>query len=377
MKHMKILLLSILLCAAMCACNGKNKTADSTEKQATDSIATVEKITELPPLAEGEVFLKEQDPFGEAIELHGTHISDVDTFIFRPGEPTLVIRDSLLLMKNHSKPYYAFRYPAFTYIQSIGKIGKGPDEFMVPQLSPSADKEHIAYLLDGANGNVYGLGHDLKQIYLHNIYAGQKKGWGVDDFTNIAPNKYMYVYDSKPGKAIYQVEMEGDSARINEIFNLTLNKNRKSPFAYIGSMAINTLRNRMVYAYKYFKVIKFMDMEGKTVRTLNFQQKSFDDGTLKMANGLDSNVTHYMKVLPTRDYVYITYSGRTPYTVGADHAKQNYYMHIEQYDWNGNPIKKYKLNDFAVFSTIDEKTNQLVLIAYYHDDPFVVYQLDN
>lgn len=248
--------LSILLCAALSACTGNKKSTDSTEEQATDSIAIVEKIVELPPLAEGEVFLKEQDPFGDEIELHGTHISEVDTFIFRPSEPTIVIRDSLLLMRNFSSPYYAFRYPALTYIKSIGTIGKGPDEFMVPQLSPSADTEHVAYLLDGANGNVYGLGHDLKQVYLHNIYAGQKKGWGVDDFTNIAPNKYMYVYDSKPGKAIYEVEMEGDSAHINEVFNLTLNKNRKSPFAYIGSMGVNPLRNRMVYAYKYFKVIK-------------------------------------------------------------------------------------------------------------------------
>lgn len=372
---MKKLLLPTLLCVVLSACSGKKTTTDSTEIQDTDSIATVETITELPPLAEGEVFLKEQDPFGEVVELKGTHITDIDTFIFKPREPFMVIRDSILLMKNFSSPYFAFRYPDLTYIQSIGKIGKGPDEFIVPLLSPSADPKHLAYLLEGSNGNVYALGHDLKPVYLHNIYAGQKKGWGVDDFTNIGPNKYMYVYQSKPGKGIFEVEMEGDSARIKEVFNLTLNKNRKSPFAYIGSMAVNTQRNRMIYAYKYFKVIKFMDMEGKNVRTLNFQQKSFDDGSLKMLDGLDSNVTHYMQALPTRDYVYITYSGRTPYQVGADHGKQNYYMHIEKYDWNGNPVQKYKLNDFSVYSTIDGQTNQLVLATYYHDDPFVVYQL--
>lgn len=185
----------------------------------------------------------------------------------------------------------------------------------------------------------------------------------------------MYVYKSKPGKGIFGVEMDGDSARIDEIVNLTLNKNRKSPFAYTGSMAVNTRRNRMVYAYKYFKVIKFMDMEGKSIRTLNFQQKSFDDGTLRMADGMDANVTHYMQAIPTRDYVYITYSGRTPYVVSTENNKQNYYMYIEKYDWNGNPVKKYKLSDFSVYTTIDEKTDRLVLTAYYYDDPFVIYQL--
>lgn len=373
---MKTLLYCMFLCVGLGAC-GKKTTTDTTEIQNTDSIAAVETIVELPPLEEGEVFLKDQEPFGEVVELSGTHITETDTFIFKPNEPFMVIRDSFLLMKSYNAPYYAFRFPECTYIQTIGRTGKGPHEFNVPLISTSADPNNLAYLLEGSNGNVYALGHDLKPVYLHNIYAGEKKGWGVDDFTNIGPDTYLYVYTSKPGKGIFKVKMDGDSARVSEIFNLTLNKNRKSPFAYTGSFTVNTLRDRMVYAYKYFKVVTFMDMEGKNVRTLNFQQKSFDDGTLKMTDGLDSNVTHYMQVNPTRDYVYITYSGRTPYVVAAENGKKNYYMYMEKYDWNGNPIKKYKLNDFSVYTVIDDETDRLMLSAYYYDDPFVAYQLDN
>lgn len=373
---MKKLLFFIFLCAGLIACNNKKATTDSSETQHSDIIPAAKAIMELPPLAEGEVFMKEQNPFGEAVELQGKHITDADTFIFKLKEPVMLIRDNLLLMKSYNAPFYAFRFPDFTHIRTIGKIGKGPDEFLVPQISPSADTEHVAFLLEGSNGNVYGLRGDLKPVYLHNIYAGQNKGYGVDDFTNIGPNKYLYVYDSKPGRGIFRVEMDGDSARINEVFNLTLNKKKESPFAYYGSMAVSTQRNRMVYAYKYFKVVKFMDMEGKNVRTLNFQQKGFDDGSLQMTDGLDSNQTHYMQVLPTDDYVYITYSGRTPYEVATENGKLNYYMHIEQYDWNGNPVRKYKLNDFSVSATINNETKQLVLSAYYYDDPFVVYQLD-
>jgi hypothetical protein len=51
-------------------------------------------------------------------------------------------------------------------------------------------------------------------------------------------------------------------------------------------------------------------------------------------------------------------------------------MYVEKYDWNGNPVKKYKLNDFCVYTVLDEKTNRLVLSTYYYDDPLVVYQLD-
>ena len=38
---------------------------------AADSIVE-EKIVALPPLEEGEVFLKDKDPFGEVVELQGT-----------------------------------------------------------------------------------------------------------------------------------------------------------------------------------------------------------------------------------------------------------------------------------------------------------------
>ena len=89
-----------------------------------------------------------------------------------------------------------------------------------------------------------------------------------------------------------------------------------------------------------------MDLDSNAERTLNFQQSGFDEGTLHIADGLDANVTYYMQVLPTRDYVYITYSGRTPYVVAAENNKGKHHMYVEKYDWNGNPVKKYKLNDF-------------------------------
>lgn len=146
---------SILLCAGLIACNNKKATTDSSETQHSDSISTAKTIKELPPLTAGDVFLKEQNLFGDAIELQGKHITEADTFIFKLKEPVMLIRDNLLLMKSYHAPFYAFRFPDFTHIRTIGKTGNGPDEFLVPQISPSPDPEHVAYLLEGSNGNVY------------------------------------------------------------------------------------------------------------------------------------------------------------------------------------------------------------------------------
>ena len=57
-------------------------------------------------------------------------------------------------------------------------------------------------------------------------------------------------------------------------------------------------------------------------------------------------------------------------------AGDNYrpYMVIEQYDWNGNPVKRYKLDQGGVFA-VDEKAGKLYVASFYDDDPFYVYDL--
>ena len=217
---------------------------------------------------------------------------------------------------------------------------------------------------------LYGLDKKLEIHSIQKIHSS-KSMWDYIEHI-YAAGKNSFVYPK--GRNIYRATLEGDSVRTEEIKDMTLKQAKKMPAT--GCLGINPARHRMVYAYKYARIIKFMDLDSNAERTLNFQQSGFDEGTLHIADGLDANVTYYMQVLPTRDYVYITYSGRTPYVVAAENNKGKHHMYVEKYDWNGNPVKKYKLNDFCVYTVLDEKTNRLVLSTYYYDDPLVVYQLD-
>ena len=368
---MKKLLFCTLLCLGLGACGGRKTAAtEEQERQETDSIMIEETITELPPLEEGEVFLKDHDPFGEVAELQGTHIVEPDTFIFKPSSPNMVIKDSLMIMQSQNAPFYLFHYPEFTYIKTVGITGNGPDEFISPYVISSLNPAYLCYLFDGRKGTLYGLDTKLETHFIQKIHTSKTRWDYIEHIYASSENSFIYP----KGRRIYRIILEGDSVRTEEISNITLEHAKKVPTT--GCLGINPSRNRMVYAYKYAKIVKFMDMDGKSVRTLNFQQSGFDEGTLHITDGLDSNVTYYMQVVPTRDYVYLTYSGRTPYVVATEVNKGNRYMYVEKYDWNGNPIKKYKLNDFSVYTAIDKKTNKLVLVTYYNDDPLIVYQLD-
>lgn len=361
----------VLLGVNLLSCGGRQKSAAGDGVQVQDSViaqAMEKDIVSLAPLETGEVFLKDQDPFGEVIELKGQQIVEPDTFIFKTSEDRMLLcSDSILVQKNYRAPYFVFHYPAMTYIKTVGVKGNGPDEFLIPEVVPSVDKEALCCLYERSNGRIYRLDKELNQTYLYTLFPTEK--WGVNDLQEIGKNEFVY----QSGRYIRTIKVEGDSLKEEKRYPLTLRFARKSPV--LGSLAANPQRNRMVYAYKYFKIVKFMNMKGDSVRTLNFQQKGFDDETLNIADGLDANVTHYMQVSPTRDYVYISYSGRTPYAVGSDNDKGNRYMYVEQYDWNGNPVRKYKLDNFSISMMVDGRLNRLMLITYYNDDPYFIYQL--
>ena len=117
----------VLLGVNLLSCGERQKSAAGDGVQVQDSViaqAMEEDVVSLAPLETGEVFLKDQDPFGEVIELKGRQIVEPDTFIFKTfGDRMLLCSDSILVQKNYRAPYCVFHYPAMTYIKTVGVKG--------------------------------------------------------------------------------------------------------------------------------------------------------------------------------------------------------------------------------------------------------------
>lgn len=362
----------ILLIVLFAACTG-------TQKQQTAETApsdTAETVPPFPELEAGESFYKKQNPFGETIELTGTNVAN-DTTIFKPGESEMLVKDNFLVMKNIGQPFRIFSLPDLIQVKTVGKWGGGPDEFNYATLVSTPNDNLLCYLFEKTNHKLYSLDEDGNMEYMprpFRVKENREQFGESRQVANVAENDFLYVGNSPTGKSIYRITQQGDSAVTKEVFSLALNPNRKSPFSYIGDFAVNPAKNRMAYAYKYFKIIKFMDLDAHAVRIVNFEREEFDENTLYKINGLDQNVTHYWGACAQDDYVYFLYSGRTPYDVVKERGKKNYYIYVEQYDWNGNPVNNFKLDQWGYF-TVDEKNKKIILASTNHDDPFFVYQL--
>ena len=90
--------------------------------------------------------------------------------------------------------------------------------------------------------------------------------------------------------------------------------------------------------------------------------------------GMDSNVTHYWKLYAGHRYVWLLYSGRTPVDVVREQNKDIYYIYVEQFDWNGNPVRRYRLDNWG-FISVDEDSGTLYFLSNVSEYPFFKYSL--
>jgi hypothetical protein len=371
---MKNLLLLLTLYASLFSCVNRSAPAANAN-------VSPDTITTISPLEAGEVYFKNREPFGDVVNLEGTLLVD-ETVIFKPRESELLVKDDVLVVKNlGDRPLLQFSLPDGKFIQyGQASYGQGPNEFNYPRLVPTADTALWCYVFESTNQKLYQYrkSGEVAPCPFSFSPMGKKEFYSDKEIINLNPRDFIYVETTPAGKSIFRTVADDDSVYVKEIYNLGLDPKMKSGFSYMGDFVANVKQNRMAYAYKYFKIIKFMDLDAQTVRTVNFEKEQFDEGSLRIADGLDNNVTHYWGACAGERYVYFMYSGRSPVALHREQQRQKEkyqpYIYVEQYDWNGNPVRKYKLDHWGYF-TVDESSNRLYLLSTRDDDPLFVFQL--
>ena len=355
------------------SCNSGKK---QTDPQPTTQDSIQVKQPELPPLEAGEVEYKDESMFGDIIELEGRQFVP-DSFIFRPSNAKMVVKGKYLVMRvdvysQDLHPFIIFDYPAMTYVTEVGKYGNGPDEFIFGDIIPTTDPNCLCYLMEITRDKLYKLTRKGEIVpYPYSFKSSTSKENFKEYIHNIGKDDFIYTDKSKSGRSIFRSYPEGDSIVCKELYDLNVDKKIKDPFLYAGDLAINGRKNRMVYAYKQYKKLKFMTIDASIVKELNYKTSKLDEQTLHTALGLDNSITHYCGITGGENFVYCVHSGRIPSDMDADWD----YIYIEQYDWNGNPIKKYKLKDFFGRIYVDEERKTILGINPNHDDPFIEFKL--
>lgn len=357
------------------ACHSKSG-QNSASTPAGDTLPeTVETVRVFPKLIPGEVELND-DCFGDIIELQG--LQKTTSTIFEVKETQMLVKDSLLIMANlnSGNMFLVFSLPDFRLVKSLGKMGRGPDEFQFPKLVPAEHNECLCYIYEQANNHLFALQKDFSIKDLpFKLTGGQTKRMINDkQVISFSPNEFIYAESVKGGKAIFDFKVSNDSIRNEMIFNLSFSGSYKSWASYIGDFGANEKKQRAVYAYKYFKRLVFVDLKNNTSHTLIFNADNAKKSNDALAAMSPQNITHYWGMSAQKDHVYVLYSGRSPVDVTKEWSKKEYYIFVEKFDWNGNPVAKYRLNNWGYFCA-DEQNGKLYMASVNDADPFFEFNL--
>ena len=360
---------------ALTAC--KNRTSNDRTVLTPDTSAdSQEEVVSIPfpALEAGEVIFKDDKNFGGTIELTGECIYNDDSNPIRVSAPPLIVyHNGYFAMTGGGTPVILFKFDnQIEYIGGFGMHGRGPGEIVMAQLVKTSDPNAVTYLYDYLTDRVFFCGFDGEVREIASLFPAPESGEyiyrGMEDLINIAEGDYIYACNIPNSKAIFRATLnENGEYDHQEIYNLRDGMKLKTWTAYLGDLGANINKNRVVYAYKYYKMLRFIDMESGEVKTIRFENTKEYDHTI----GMDQNVTHYWGMTYNDEHIFVFHSGRTPHQVMTDNNKRNYYASVEQYDWNGNPIARYKIDDWGILFT-DDNSN-LYSASMNKEGPFYRY----
>lgn len=384
------LYIAVLIFLFFSACKPK------AEKKQLDALSAVDKgeiqFVE-PPLVGGSISLNEED-FGPLIELKGEQrLFDEAGPIFKLSEPEVMIVDGCFLFQNRPSGgvhimkngtvtsqkredeelqnfFHWYRLPDFRYMTSMGQLGNGPSEFMFPHLVQTCKKVSDTYVYESTDSKLYATDTTgvLKQVMVE--FRTDGKTYSDRQIVVTAADTIYSVDNTREGRMLYRSILQGDSTSTDPIHNLSFSKKHKGWAAYTGDFIMSPSGNRIVYAYKYFHKFLLMDKDAATIREISFNNEGVDaknnQETLK-----PDNVTYYWGATATEQYFFLTYSGRTPVEVSRENEKGDGYIFVEQYDWGGNPVARYR---FDRWGKVFADSKNFYLLCYKYDDPLFLYK---
>jgi hypothetical protein len=361
MRQIKSFCFLITLIVLVWNCGKHNRNAANIQTDSIlikDSESQWKKIS-LPPLEAGEIHLTD-DAFGPIINLKGVPLNLKE--IIQPEQ--LLLKDKYLIVNNQRRRdsiFMIFELPDLKCIAAFGERGRGPDELsLFTRIIETAEDSILCYVYEMGYEKIYKV--SMNKLRLE-YYLTLPKGNRPFEDKQIIFLDYKTAYYSastEKGKMIYYFNKDS-LPQERQIKDLAISGIRGSWTTYIGDLGINKNFGRIAYAYKSFKRLRIIDLltmdERDIIFDTNDKFKKQDD----IATLAPTNITHFWGMSPNEKYFWMLYSGRTPIDVQRDNRNKNKYIFVEQFDWNGNPVKKYRLDDWGFFC-VDEK-NKIIYLA--------------
>jgi TolB-like 6-blade propeller-like len=359
MNQVRPIILSFILIVILSGCGNKGANIKNS-KFGSIPVASAqigENRPALAPLPEGEIHMTDA-AFGETINLTGKPVNIKENI--KPEQ--LFVKENYLITNNQRKDsvFMIFEIPSMKCVAAFGERGNGPNEFGFPRIVETVEDSILFYIYDN-NEKVYKV--SIKNLYPKYYITLSKKSRSLDEKQIVFINNKTAYFSATASKSKMIYYFNKDSIpQDKSIIDLAIHGIKGSWTTLIGDFGINTNCGRIAYAYKYFKRLRIIDINSLKARNIIFEAKNIEKGLNDIATLEPTNITHFWGMSANNEYFWMLYSGRTPVDVYNDNRNKKKYIFVEKFDWNGNPVRRYKLDDWGFFC-VDKKNETLYLAS--------------
>ncbi len=273
-----------------------------------------------------------------------------------------LVKNELLIVRNDRTDsiFMGINISSGNCEKAWGHKGQGPEEYLLPRLVNLSEN----------NFDIIDFGRQNKIIVTLPNYDLKREpiGQNTDYPMNIkAIGNGRYIYDViMPRQQDLKFWKIGEKPKLIYTFS-DLKSKYKNSSVYQGVITANGNNNRIAYIYQYLRRFDILDFNGKLINTIEItpNQKAVlkNDGQVDETNSL----VYYMGAKSTDKFIYLYYVGHT----GAElRDNLSVVTYIEQYDWEGKPIKRYQINRFIFDFDIKSDKLFIGLDRYSENAPF-------
>lgn len=319
------------------------------------------------------------EEIGSVVYLDGVKV-EFDEMIMRPKCITII--DTILVITNFKMKYFIHRYD-IKNTQKIGEsisYGNGPEEMLSIQDVQISFDDTTMWLLDAQKQRV----HQYKKYDI--CYSNNPKPLQTiqfDDFFDkiiALPNDKIVASTLSPNRThLSFYDMQGELVQDNCDYPDAGIK--QTPYerieSFLGSMVFDPFTKRIFFAYKQTDLIDIFDIDGSLLYRTHGpdcffpKMKQRNNGNqIKVSSQIGKTRDGYYSPVVYNDEVWVLYSGKY-----IDVKNPNYLLdNIIVFNWEGQPVRQYKLSVPIYTFTIDIKNNILYGVS---DDPqFHIIQFD-
>lgn len=269
--------------------------------------------------------------------------------LLAPEEMFIINNQIWVFQSKKDTLFDVFELPYCNYLFSTGQKGQGPNDFIFP----------IGHTIQVADGGFTILDANVVKFVKPQTDGSLNVTSSYKAFNNIPVNGFISLNDSlicaftgcgDGSKSNYEYRIK--NIHTNEVIEFSdypslTDKEYESDKRcqiYYKHLASNSQKDKFVAFYSFFKYFRIFTLEGNLekqvyVKTPPFKSDNVEDWTKRMV--------YYGPPVTTTQYIYAPCMGNE----------------IQVWDWNGNPIIRYSVNQTFRTFTVCENTNKIYFIS--------------